>query len=88
MSLTEKEIKDIGEKCLATYSIDKSNLMLELFEWHQSGKSTVANPKYFELQYGTTQVYFDVKGHYAQAIFLKCSLDKQTWVTLHSETDH
>ena len=42
MSLTEKEIKDIGNACLATYSIDKSNLTGQLFEWHQSGKSTVA----------------------------------------------
>ena len=88
MSLTEKEIKDIGEKCLATYCIDKSNLMLELHERYQSGESTYANPKYVELPYGMIQVYFNVEGHYAQAIFLKCSLDKQTWVTLHGESDH
>jgi hypothetical protein len=88
MLLTEKEVKDIGEKCLAVYSIDKSKLMLELHERYQSGVSTYANPKYVELPYDRIMVYFNVEGHYAQAIFLKCSLDKQTWVTLHGESDH
>lgn len=82
------EVKEIGEKCLATYSIDKSNLMLQLHEEHQSGKSTIANPKYVELPYNKHTVYFNIEGHYAQAIFLKCSVDKVTWVTIHSESDH
>ena len=82
------ELKEIGEKCLATYSIDKSNLMLQLHERYQSGESTIANPKYTELLYNNQTVYFNIEGHYAQAIFLKCSVDKVTWVTIHSESDH
>jgi hypothetical protein len=82
------EVKEIGEKCLATYSIDKSNLMLQLHERYQPGESTVANPKYVELPYNKNTVYFNIEGHYAQAIFLKCSVDKVTWVTIHSESDH
>lgn len=85
---SETELKAIGNACLATYNIDKSNLTGQLFEWHQSGKSTVANPKYFELPYACHTVYFDVQGHYAQTIFLKCSLDKHTWATLFSDSDH
>lgn len=87
-SLTETELKAIGNACLATYNIDKSNITLQLFEEHQSGKSTAANPKIFELPYGKHMVYFKIEGHYAQAIFLKCSLDKETWTTIHSDSDH
>ena len=85
---TEPEIKAIGNACLATYNIDKSNLTEQLFEWYQTGKSTETNPKYCELPYLCHTVYFDVQGHYAQAIYLKCSLDRQTWVTLFSDSDH
>lgn len=86
--ILDSKLEAIGNTCLTTYKIDKSNLMLQLFEAYQSGKSTIANPKYFELPYDNYTVYFDVNGHYAQAIFLKCSIDKKTWVTIHSETDH
>ena len=84
----EPELKAIGNACLTTYNIDKSELTGQLFEWNQTGKSTIDNPKYFELPYSCHTVYFDVQGHYAQAIFLKCSVDKQTWVTLFSDSDH
>ncbi len=82
------ELKDIGEQCLATYNIDKSNIMLQLHERYQSGESTITNPKYVELPYQNWTVYYNVEGHYAQAIFLKCSVDKVTWATIHSESDH
>jgi hypothetical protein len=82
------ELKEIGAKCLAAHSIDKSNLMLQLHERYQSGQSTIEDPKYFELPYTHWTVYFNVEGHYAQAIYLMCSVDKLTWVTIHSETDH
>ena len=86
--ITTSDIEVIGNACLSTYNIDKSNIMLELFERYQSGESSYANPKYIELQYACHTVYFNIEGHYAQAIFLKCSLDKKKWVTLHSESDH
>ena len=82
------ELKEIGEKCLAMYTIDKSNLIHQLHEEYQSGKSTIANTKYFELSYKDGFVYFNIEGHYAQAIFLKCSVDKVTWATIHIESDH
>lgn len=87
-TLTDTELKAIGNACLATYNIDKSNLTSQLFEWHQSGKSTVVNPKYLELPYACHTVYFNIEGHYAQAIYLKCSLDKHIWATIHSASDH
>jgi hypothetical protein len=82
------ELKEIGEKCLAAHSINKHNMMLKLHERYQSGESTIANPKYFELPYKDWIAYFNIEGHYAQAIFLKCSVDKQSWATIHSESDH
>jgi hypothetical protein len=29
-----------------------------------------------------------VEGHYAQAIFLKASLDKTNWTTIYGASDH
>jgi hypothetical protein len=85
---TDTMLKAIGNACLATYNINKDNLTLQLFERYQSGESTIANPKYVELPYEYHTVYFNVEGHYAQAIYLKCSLDKNTWATIHSDSDH
>jgi hypothetical protein len=32
--------------------------------------------------------YFKVEGHYAQAIYLKASLNKTNWTTIYSASDH
>jgi hypothetical protein len=78
--------KECSVKCLQHNGTDPCEETLSLYLRIQSGEPANVIQDYIASD-GTTY-YYMVEGHYAQAIYLKSSLDKATWVTIFSDSDH
>ena len=80
------DIKALACACLIYNRTNADDETLNIFLRIQNGEHKPVIQEY--IAQDGCKWYYMVEGHYAQAIYLKASLDTLTWTTIYSASDH